>query len=142
MSIGDTTVTVVGNLTKDPELKFTQDGTAVASFTVASTPRVFDRAQVEWRDGEPLFLRCTVWRAYAEHVVETLTKGMRVIVVGRLRQRVWEAPDGSKQTSFEVEVDEVGPALRWATATVKKATRTTTAQPVPAGAGAGEEPPF
>ncbi|KWX02762.1 Single-stranded DNA-binding protein [Carbonactinospora thermoautotrophica] len=142
MSIGDTTVTVVGNLTKDPELRFTQDGTAVTTFTVASTPRVFDRAQVEWRDGEPLFLRCTVWRQYAEHVAESLAKGMRVIVVGRLRQRVWEAPDGSKQTSFEVEVDEVGPALRWATATVKKATRTTTAaQPVPAGA-AGEEPPF
>ncbi|WP_067071667.1 single-stranded DNA-binding protein [Carbonactinospora thermoautotrophica] len=101
---------------------------------LGSTPRVFDRAQSEWRDGEPLFLRCTVWRQYAEHVAESLTRGARVIVVGRLRQRVWDAPDGSKQTSFEVEVDEVGPALRWATAAVRKATRAGTAQPVPAGA--------
>jgi single-strand DNA-binding protein len=120
---GDTTITVIGNLTADPELRFTPSGAAVANFTVASTPRTFDRASGEWKDGEALFLRCNIWRQAAENVAESLTRGMRVIVSGRLRQRSFETREGEKRTVIELEVDEVGPSLRYATAKVNKASR-------------------
>ncbi|WP_199440562.1 single-stranded DNA-binding protein [Umezawaea beigongshangensis] len=120
---GETTITVVGNLTADPELRFTQSGAAVASFTVASTPRTFDRQSGEWKDGEALFLRCNVWRQVAENVAETLTRGSRVIVSGRLRQRSFETKEGEKRTVVELEVDEIGPSLRYATAKVNKVSR-------------------
>lgn len=119
---GETPITLIGNLTADPELRFTPSGSAVATFTVASTPRTFDRQTNEWKDGEALFLRCEVWRQYAENVTESLQKGMRVLVSGRLKSRSYETNSGEKRTVFEVEVDEVGPALRYATA---KVTRTT-----------------
>ena len=122
---GETTITVVGNLTADPELRFTQAGAAVASFTVASTPRTFDRASGEWKDGEALFMRCSIWRQAAENVAESLTRGMRVIVQGRLRQRTFDTKEGEKRTVIEMEVDEVGPSLRYATAKVNKASRGT-----------------
>ena len=117
---GETSFVIVGNLTADPELRFTPAGAAVAKFTVASTPRVFDKQANEWRDGESLFLQCSVWRQAAEHVAESLTRGMRVIVQGQLKQRSYEK-DGQKRTVFEVSVDEVGPSLRNATAVVTKA---------------------
>ena len=120
---GDTTITVVGNLTADPELRFTPSGAAVANFTVASTPRIFDRQSSEWKDGEALFLRCNIWREAAENVAESLTRGSRVIVSGRLKQRSFETREGEKRTVFEVEVDEIGPSLRYATAKVNKASR-------------------
>jgi single-strand DNA-binding protein len=120
---GETTLTIVGNLTDDPSLTFTQSGSAVANFTVASTPRSFDKASNSWKDGEALFLRCSVWRDVAEHVAESLTRGARVIVTGRLVQRSYEAKDGEKRTVVELQVDEVGPSLRYATAAVKKADR-------------------
>ncbi len=116
----DTTITIVGNLTADPELRFTPSGAAVANFTVASTPRTFDRAANEWRDGDALFLSCSVWREAAEGVAESLTKGMRVIVQGRLKSRSYEAKDGTRRTVFEVDVDEVGPSLKYATAKVTR----------------------
>src|SRR3978361_1422528 len=115
---GETVITVVGNLTADPELRFTPSGAAVASFTVASTPRTLDRATNEWKDGDALFLRCSVWRQAAENVAESLTRGSRVIVQGRLRQRSYETREGEKRTVVEMEVDEVGPSLRYATAKV------------------------
>jgi single-strand DNA-binding protein len=120
---GETTITVVGNLTADPELRFTPSGAAVASFTVASTPRTFDRATSEWKDGDALFLRCNIWRQAAENVAESLTRGMRVLVSGRLRQRSFETREGEKRTVVELEVDEVGPSLRYATAKVNKVSR-------------------
>src|SRR3954463_1067966 len=120
---GETVITVVGNLTSDPELRFTPSGQAVASFTVASTPRSLDRQSNEWKDGDPLFLRCTVWRQAAENVAETLHKGFRVIVQGRLKQRSFETREGEKRTVVELDVDEVGPSLRYATARVNKAGR-------------------
>jgi single-strand DNA-binding protein len=120
---GETTITVVGNLTADPELRFTQSGAAVASFTVASTPRTFDRQSGEWKDGEALFLRCNVWRQVAENVAESLTRGSRVLVTGRLRQRSFETKEGEKRTVVELEVDEIGPSLRYATAKVNKVSR-------------------
>jgi len=120
---GETVITVVGNLTNDPELRFTPSGQAVASFTVASTPRSLDRQSNEWKDGDPLFLRCTVWRQAAENVAETLHKGFRVIVQGRLKQRSFETREGEKRTVVELDVDEVGPSLRYATARVNKAGR-------------------
>ena len=120
---GDTTITVVGNLTADPELRFTPSGAAVANFTVASTPRMFDRQSNEWKDGEALFLRCNIWREAAENVAESLTRGSRVIVQGRLKQRSFETREGEKRTVVEVEVDEIGPSLRYATAKVNKASR-------------------
>lgn len=123
MAIGDTTITVVGNLTADPELRFTPSGAAVANFTVASTPRVYDRQSGEWRDGDALFLRCNIWREAAENVAESLTRGARVIVNGRLRQRSFETREGEKRTVFEVEVDEIGPSLRYATARIHKVSR-------------------
>src|SRR5664280_1414950 len=122
---GDTAITLVGNLTADPELRFTQSGVPVADFTVASTPRIFDRASGEWKDGDALFLRCTLWRQPAENGAETLTKGSRAIVTGRLRQRSYETREGEKRTVVEVDVEEIGPSLRYATARVTRAgTRT------------------
>ncbi len=113
---GDTVITVIGNLTADPELRFTPAGAAVANFTVASTPRTFDRQTNEWKDGEALFLRCNIWREAAENVAESLTRGSRVIVSGRLKQRSYETREGEKRTVVELEVDEIGPSLRYATA--------------------------
>ena len=120
---GETVITVVGNLTNDPELRFTPSGAAVASFTIASTPRTLDKATNEWKDGEALFLRCSIWRQAAENVAESLTRGSRVIVQGRLKQRSFETKEGEKRTVIELDVDEVGPSLRYATAKVTKASR-------------------
>ena len=120
---GDTVITVVGNLTADPELRFTPSGAAVANFTVASTPRSFDKNSNEWKDGEALFLRCTVWRQAAENVAESLHRGAAVIVQGRLKQRSFETKEGEKRTVIELDVEEVGPSLKWATAKVTKASR-------------------
>jgi single-strand DNA-binding protein len=145
---GETTVTVIGNLTADPELRFTPSGTAVANFTVASTPRTMDRQSGEWRDGDAMFLRCTLWKQYAENVAESLTRGTRVVVQGRLRQRSYETKEGEKRTVIQLDVDEIGPALRYATATINKVTRVTggaepsgswAKEPVAAGVG---DPPF
>ena len=151
MAAGDTTITVIGNLTADPELRFTPSGAAVANFTVASTPRIFDRQSNEWKDGEALFLRCNIWREAAENVAESLTRGSRVIVTGRLKQRSFETREGEKRTVVEVEVDEIGPSLRYATAKVNKASRSggggggfgggsRQASPAPASGGAGDDP--
>ena len=167
MAAGDTTITLIGNLTDDPELRFTPSGAAVAKFRVASTPRYLDRQTGEWKDGEPLFLNCNVWRQAAEHVAESLQRGMRVIVSGRLRQRSYETREGEKRTVFELEVDEIGPSLRYATAKVQKMSRSsgggfgasgapaddpwasaTPAAPsgqaagAASGGGFGDEPPF
>jgi single-strand DNA-binding protein len=120
---GDTVITVVGNLTADPELRFTPSGAAVANFTVASTPRTFDKNSNEWKDGEALFLRCSVWRQAAENVAESLHRGTAVIVQGRLKQRSYETKEGEKRTVYELDVEEVGPSLKWATAKVTKASR-------------------
>ncbi|WP_069386009.1 single-stranded DNA-binding protein [Cellulosimicrobium cellulans] len=120
---GDTVITVIGNLTGDPELRFTPAGAAVANFTVASTPRTFDRQSNEWKDGETLFMRCSIWREAAENVAESLTKGMRVIVQGRLVQRSYETREGEKRTVVELQVDEIGPSLRYASAKVTRAQR-------------------
>lgn len=120
---GDTVITVIGNLTADPELRFTQGGQAVANFTVASTPRVFDKNSNEWKDAEALFLRCNIWREAAENVAESLQRGTRVIVSGRLKQRSYETREGEKRTVVELEVDEVGPSLKNATAKVTKAAK-------------------
>ncbi len=133
----ETITTIVGNLTADPELRFTPAGHAVANFTVASTPRTFDRQSGEWRDGDALFMRCTIWRDAAEHIAESLTRGDRVVVQGRLRQRSFETRDGDKRTVVELDVDEIGPSLRYATVKVTKANR--------AGADSGsgsDQPPF
>jgi single-strand DNA-binding protein len=172
MAAGDVTITVVGNLTDDPELRFTPSGAAVAKFRVASTPRFLDKQTNEWKDGDPLFLQCNVWRQAAEHVAESLQRGARVIVTGRLRQRSYETREGEKRTVFELEVDEIGPSLRYATAKVQKMSRSSGnggfgsggsggsgggggrggdfaddpwASAAPAGGGSGsfdEEPPF
>jgi single-strand DNA-binding protein len=120
---GDTVITVVGNLTGDPELRFTPAGAAVANFTVASTPRTFDRQSNEWKDGDTLFMRCSIWREAAENVAESLTKGMRVIAQGRLVQRSYETREGEKRTVVELQVDEIGPSLRYASAKVTRAQR-------------------
>src|SRR5690242_6167162 len=160
---GETVITVVGNLTDDPELRFTPSGAAVASFTVASTPRILDKATNEWKDGDALFLRCSVWRQAAENVAESLTRGARVMVTGRLKQRSYETKEGEKRTVVELEVDEVGPSLRYATAKVTKASRgggggggggsygggggapvddDPWATPAPSGGAVTDEPPF
>jgi len=131
---GDTVITVVGNLTDDPELRFTASGAAVANFTVASTPRFFDKQTNEWKDGDALFLRCSVWRQAAENVAESLTRGMRVMVQGRLKQRSYETREGEKRTVYEIDVDEVGPSLKYATAKVTKVQRS-------AGGGFGGNAP-
>ena len=120
---GETVITLVGNLVDDPELRFTPSGAAVANFRVASTPRTYDRNSGEWKDGESLFITCSVWRQAAENVAETLTRGMRVLVSGRLRQRSYETREGEKRTVVEMEVDEIGPSLRYATAKVNKVSR-------------------
>jgi single-strand DNA-binding protein len=167
---GETVITVVGNLTADPELRFTPSGAAVASFTVASTPRTLDRQTNEWKDGEALFLRCSIWRQAAENVAESLTRGSRVIVSGRLKQRSYETREGEKRTVVELDVDEVGPSLRYATAKVNRTQRGSStgggfgsgsgggggggggggapaddpwsSAPVSEGAGFSDEPPF
>ena len=120
---GETTITIIGNLVDDPDLRFTPSGAAVASFRIASTPRTFDRQTNEWKDGESLFLTCSVWRQAAENVAESLQRGTRVIVQGRLKQRSYETREGEKRTVYEIDVDEVGPSLRSATAKVTKASR-------------------
>lgn len=129
------TVTVVGNLTADPELRFTPSGAAVANFTVVSNDRYYDKSTQEWKDKDPVFLRCTVWRDYAENVAESLTRGTTVIVTGKLSQREFETREGEKRTVMEFEVDEIGPSLRFATAKVTK--RSTNDGKVPAAAGSG-----
>ncbi len=167
---GETVITVVGNLTADPELRFTPSGAAVASFTIASTPRTFDKNTNEWKDGDALFLRCSIWRQAAENVAESLQRGMRVVAQGRLKQRSYETREGEKRTVVEMEVDEVGPSLKYATAKVNRTSRGSSsgggfgstgsgsspggsdAGPVddpwgsapsaPSGAGYSEEPPF
>jgi single-strand DNA-binding protein len=162
---GDTVITIIGNLTSDPELRWTPSGAAVANFTIASTPRTLDRQSQEWKDGEPLFLRCSVWRQAAEHVAESLIRGSRVMAQGRLRQRSFETKEGESRTVIEMEVDEIGPSLRYATATVSRVTRSGNGpgggsggaagdgharagrdgSPDPwatSGGGTGEEPPF
>jgi single-strand DNA-binding protein len=120
---GETVITIVGNLVDDPELRFTPSGAAVANFRIASTPRTFDRQSNEWKDGEALFLSCSVWRQAAENVAESLQKGMRVVVQGRLKQRSYETREGEKRTVVELDVDEVGPSLKYATAKVTRASR-------------------
>ena len=144
---GDTPITVIGNLTADPEMRYTSSGVAVAKFTVASTPRTFDKQANEWKDGDSLFLGCNAWRQLAENAAESLQRGMRVIVHGRLRQRSYETREGEKRTVYEVEVDEVGPSLRSATAKVLKAQRDKPAAPATesdpwAAKGTSDEPPF
>jgi len=123
VAAGDVNITVVGNLVADPELRFTPSGAAVANFRVASTPRILDKTTNEWKDGESLFITCNVWRQYAENVAESLTKGMRVIVTGRLKQRSYETREGEKRTVVEMDVDDVGPALKSATAKVNRVQR-------------------
>lgn len=146
---GETTLTIVGNLVADPELRFTPSGVAVANFTVANTPRTFDKARNEWVDGDSLFLRCSIWRQAAENVAESLTKGNRVIVTGRLKSRSYETKEGEKRTVMELEAEEVGPSLKMATAKVNKVSRSTgspastaTTDDPWASAAQGSEPPF
>ena len=134
---GETIITVVGNLTADPELRYTQNGLPVCNFTIASTPRSFDRQANEWKDGEALFLRASVWREFAEHVAGSLTKGMRVIATGRLKQRSYQDREGNNRTAIELEVDEIGPSLRYATAQVTRAAGGTGGQ-APAAATADD----
>ena len=133
--MNETVITVVGNLTADPELRNTEVGVAVAGFTIASTPRNFDRAANEWKEGEALFLRASVWREYAEHVAGSLTKGMRVIAQGRLRQRSYQDREGNQRTAIELEVDEIGPSLRYATAQVTRAASIGAPQGAASGSG-------
>ena len=131
---GETVITVVGNLTADPELRYTQSGLAVANFTIASTPRVFDKQSGQHKDGEALFLRASVWREFAEHVAGSLTKGMRVVATGRLKQRSYQDREGQNRTAIELEVDEIGPSLRYATAQVTRAASGTAQGARPAAA--------
>lgn len=137
---GETPITVVGNLTGDPELRFTPSGAAVANFTVASTPRQFDRQTNEWKDQETLFLNCSVWRQAAENAAESLQRGMRVIVTGRLKARSYETREGEKRTVFEIDVEEVGPSLKMATAKVTKTTRSGGQGGGQGGYGGGDDP--
>ncbi|WP_250000273.1 single-stranded DNA-binding protein [Actinoplanes sp. M2I2] len=139
---GETTITVVGNLTDDPELRFTPSGVAVANFRIASTPRILDRQSGEWRDGDPLFLACNIWRDPAEHVAQSLKRGTRVIVTGRLRQRSYETKEGEKRTVYELEVDEIGPSLRYANTKVMKLTRTTEPGSTPSTPAASQASSF
>lgn len=139
---GETTITVVGNLTSDPELRYTSNGLAVANFTIASTPRNYDKASSEWKDGDALFLRASVWREFAEHVAGSLTKGMRVIATGRLKQRSYETKEGEKRTSMELEIDEIGPSLRYATASVTRAQSSSSPRGGGAPAAAGNDEPW
>ncbi|HWH26514.1 MAG TPA: single-stranded DNA-binding protein [Pseudolysinimonas sp.] len=137
---GETIITVVGNLTADPELRYTQGGLAVANFTIASTPRTFDRQANDWKDGEALFLRASCWREFAEHVAGSLTKGARVVATGRLKQRSYETKEGEKRTSIELEIDEIGPSLRYATAQVTRASGGAGGGRPQAGAVSGGQP--
>lgn len=138
---GETQITVVGNLTNDPELRFTPSGSAVANFTVASTPRTYDRQTNEWKDGETLFLRASAWRETAENIAESLTKGTRVIVTGRLKSRSYETKEGEKRTVIELDVDEIGPSLRYANAKVNRVQRSNQGQ-APRGQGAPANDPW
>lgn len=138
---GDTQITVVGNLTGDPELRFTPSGAAVANFTIASTPRQFDRQTNEWKDGDTLFLRCSIWRDAAENVVESLTRGTRVVAQGRLVMRPYTTKEGENRTSTELQVDEIGPSLRYASAKVNRTQRTQGAQQGAQGAQGGQQAP-
>ena len=138
---GETIITLVGNLTADPEIRFTPQGAAVASFTVASTPRTFDRQSNEWKDGDALFLRCSAWRELAENIAESLTKGMRVIVQGRLTQRSYEDRDGQKRTVVELQVDEIGPSLKYASAKVTRTPKSGGQASRPAQGDAWSTPP-
>src|SRR5271170_5604314 len=140
MIMNEAQMTLVGNLVEDPELRFTPAGQPVAKFRVASTPRYLDKSTNEWKDGDSLFLTCTVWRQAAENVAESLTRGMRVIVTGRLKQRSYETKEGEKRTVYELEVDEVGPSLRSASAKVTKATRTSGAPASQQASGKGTDP--
>ena len=148
---GETVITLIGNLTADPELRFTPSGAAVANFTVASTPRTFDRQSNEWRDGDAMFINCAVWRQAAENVAESLQKGMRVIVQGRLKSRSYETREGERRTVFEIDVDEIGPALRYATAKVTRTSggggqggggRSSSNQGASQGSGQGGDDPW
>ena len=139
MAAGDTQITIVGNLVGDPELRFTPAGQPVANFRVASTPRFLDKTTNEWKDGDGLFLTCTVWRQPAENVAETLQRGMRVIVSGRLRQRSYETKEGEKRTVYEVEVDDVGPSLKYASAKVTRAQRSSGNGGYGQGQGGGQQ---
>jgi single-strand DNA-binding protein len=144
----DNQITIAGNLTDDPELKYTPNGAAVVNFTVAWSPRFRDEVTGEWKDGDTSFFRCSAWRTLAENVAETLTRGTRVLVTGRLKQRSWETQEGERRSAVEIEVDEVGPSLKWATATVTKASRSqasaawSSAAPAGAGAPVSEETPL
>ncbi|WP_369233268.1 single-stranded DNA-binding protein [Streptomyces sp. R21] len=153
MSVGETPITVVGNLAADPELRFTPSGAALVKFSVASTPRSYDKTSGQWQDGTAMFLRCTAWRDLAQHVAESLTKGMRVVVTGRLRQHNWQTEQGENRSMLALEVDDIGPSLRFATAKVDRVQRNGatsgpaadawhTAAPAGATSGAGNEPPF
>ena len=137
---GETVITVVGNLTADPELRYTQNGLAVANFTIASTPRNFDRASNEFKDGATLFLRASVWREFAEHVAGSLTKGTRVVATGRLKQSEYQTKEGEKRTSIELEVDEIGPSLRYATAQVTRAASSRDGGGAPSRGAVADEP--
>jgi single-strand DNA-binding protein len=137
---GDTPITIIGNLTADPDLKYTPTGVAVAKFTVASTPRFYDKQASEWRDGDSLFLSCQAWQQQAENAAESLTKGQRVVVTGRLKQRSYEASDGTRRTVYEVEADDVAPSLRNATAQVTRTQREKPTSPQPAGDPWASEP--
>jgi single-strand DNA-binding protein len=139
---GETTITIVGNLTADPELRFTPSGAAVANFTVASTPRTFDRQANEWKDGETLFMRCSIWRDAAENIAESLHRGTRVIVTGRLKSRSYETKEGEKRTVVELDVDEVGPSLRYASAKVTKAERGGSGGGFGGGQGGSQQDPW
>ncbi|MFS7877663.1 single-stranded DNA-binding protein [Streptomyces asiaticus] len=143
MSFGETPITIIGNLTADPELKFTDNGSALAKFTVASTPRTFDKDSGQWRDGTSTFFRCAAWRSLAEHVAESLTKGSRVVLSGRIRQHNWQTPEGENRSMLAVEVDDIGASLRFTTVDINGKR---TAQSAPAGGDAwtsdGAEPPF
>lgn len=152
---GETTLTIVGNLTADPELRFTPNGVALAKFTVASTPRMFDKATGQWKDGDPLFMYCSAWRDLGENIAESLTRGSRVVVTGRLRLSKWQTPDGEQRSAMQLDVEDIGASLRYATAKVTKMTRTSgnganaangvpsaDADPWATSTGQDTEPPF
>lgn len=138
----DTNLTIIGNLTNDPELKFAPSGSAVANFTIASTPRTFDKNSNEWRDGEPLFMRCVVWKEAAENLAESLAKGMRVIAQGRLKSRTYETKEGEKRTVLELEIDDIGPSLKYQTAKVNRATRAPQQRSTEPAAWSNNDAPF
>ncbi|MFI2076247.1 single-stranded DNA-binding protein [Streptomyces triculaminicus] len=149
MSFGDTPITVVGNLTSDPELKITPSGQALAKFTIAATPRTFDRESNQWKDGDTTFFRCAAWRSLAEHITESLARGSRVVATGRIRQHNWQTPEGENRSMLALEVDDIGASMRFTTVTIDgKRTQTASASDAwatagsPASTPAGEEPPF